>query len=269
MKFFRSRIFWGILALVAAAGITFFAIPALNAQTRETVTVVRVKEPIPAETQITAEMLTTVEIGAYGCPDDAFTTVQAAAGLYASVDLLPSDNLVPAKLSATLDRANESFYSLPEIGKLAVSVPLSSLSASVSGKLQPDDIVTVYGIVRDKQTDTYNVIQYPELQYMRVAAVTNATAVDTDQVDTSDNSTSKSDVVPATVTLYAFEFQARRLIEIQSTGSVYIALVGRGEDATRLYDRFVPIDPYAAVEEVPVIIEPEMPDEGEAPQMAE
>ena len=50
---------------------------------------------------------------------------------------------------------------------------------------------------------------------------------------------------------------------------MYIALVGRGEDATRLYDRFVPIDPYAAVEEVPVIIEPEMPDEGEAPQMAE
>jgi pilus assembly protein CpaB len=257
-----------MLALVAAAGITFFAIPALNAQTRETVTVVHVKVPVPADTLITEDMLTTAEVGAYGCPEDAFTTMQAVAGLYASVDIIPSDNLVPEKLSATLDRANESFYSLPEIGKLAVSVPLSSLSASVSGKLQPDDIVTVYGIVRDEQTDAYNVIQYSELHYMRVAAVTNAVAVDTDQVDTSDNSASKTDVVPATVTLYACDFQAKRLIEIQATGSIYVALVGRGEDATRLYDRFVPIDPYA--DKVPVDLEPNItPDEGTAPQLVE
>jgi Flp pilus assembly protein CpaB len=189
--------------------------------------------------------------------------VQSVAGLYASVDLIPTDTLVPAKLTATLDRANESFYSLPESGKLAVSVPLSSLSASVSGKLQPDDIVTVYGIVRDKQTDAYNVIQYPELQYMRVASITNAVAVDTDQVDTSDNSASKTDIVPATVTLYATDYQARRLIEIQATGAVYVALVGRGDNATRLYDSFMPVDPYAVVE-MPVFSKPE----GE-PQLAE
>ncbi|HWR18969.1 MAG TPA: RcpC/CpaB family pilus assembly protein [Clostridia bacterium] len=268
MKFLRSRILWGIIALVAAAGITFFAIPALNAQTRETVTVVRVKEPIAAETQLTADMLTTSEVGAYGCPEDAFSAVQSVAGLYASVDLIPTDTLVPAKLTSTLNRANESFYSLPEIGKQAVSVPLSSLSASVSGKLQPDDIVTVYGVLKNKETDIYEVIQYPELQYMRVAAVTNAVAVDTDQVDTSDNATSKSDVVPATVTLYAFAFQTRRLIEIQTTGSVYIALVGRGAEATRLYDAFTPVDPYA-VKEVPVVLMPDRSNKGIMPQLAE
>jgi hypothetical protein len=103
---------------------------------------------------------------------------------------------------------------------------------------------------------------------MRVAAVTNAVAVDTDQVDTSDNSAYKTDVVPATMTLYASDFQARRLIEIQATGSIYVALVGRGEDATRLYDRFVPIDPYA--DKVPVDLEPNItPDEGTAPQLVE
>lgn len=263
MKFLRSRIFWGILALVAAAGVTFYVIPYLNAQTRDTKTVVRVKELVSAQTQLTADMLTTVEVGAYGCPEDAFTTVQSIAGLYASVDLIPTDILVPAKLTATLDRANESFYSLPVSGKLAVSVPLSSLSASVSGKIMPDDIVTVYSIVRDKQTDAYNVVQYAELQYMRVAAITNAVAVDTDQVDTSDNSASKTDIVPATVTLYATDYQARRLIEIQATGSVYVALVGRGEDATRLYDGFMPVDPYAVVG-VPVFSKPEG-----KPQLAE
>jgi pilus assembly protein CpaB len=261
-----------MLALAAAAVITFFAIPALNAQTRETVTVVRVKEPVSAQTQLTADMLTTVEVGAYGCPNDAFSAVQSAAGLYASVDLIPTDILVPAKLTATLARENESFYSLPGSGRLAVSVPLSSLSASVSGKLQPDDIVTVYGIVKSDLTGENEVMQYSELLYMRVVAVTNSVAMDTMEVDLSSNSTSKADVVPATVTLYATDFQARRLIEIQSRGSVYIALVGRGQEAFELYENFKPVNLYTWVaiqDEAPVSLPEVEPSPSSSPTTTE
>lgn len=247
MRFFRSKFLWGLIALAVAGGLTFFGIPYLNGQTRETKVVVRVKEPIPAETEITEDMLTTVEVGAYNCPDDAFTSAKSVAGLFAAVDLVPTDNLVPSKFTATLERENESFYSLSETGKVVVSVPLSSLAASVSGKILPDDIVTVYAIVHDDLSNEYEVMQYSELLYMRVAAITNSVAVDTTEVDLTNTTTSKADVVPATVTLYATDFQARRLIEIQSTGSVYIALVGRGQKAYELYEGFEPVDPYTWV----------------------
>ena len=247
MRFFRSKFLWGLIALAVAGGLTFFGIPYLNGQTRETKVVVRVKAPIPAETEITEDMLTTVEVGAYNCPNDVFTSIKSVAGLYAAVDLVPTDNLVPAKFTATLERQNESFYSLPETGKVVVSVPLSSLAASVSGKILPDDIVTVYAVVKNDLTGDNEVMQYSELLYMRVAAITNSVAVDTLEVDLTNTTTSKADVVPATVTLYATDFQARRLIEIQSTGSVYIALVGRGQKAYELYEGFEPVNPYTWV----------------------
>jgi Flp pilus assembly protein CpaB len=247
MRFFRSRIFWGLVALVIAGGLAFVGLPYVNGQTRETKLVVRVKERIPVETEITEDMLTIIEIGAYNCPDDAFTSIKSVAGLYAAVDLLPTDNLVPSKFTASLERKNESFYSLPETGMVAISVPLSSLAASVSGKILPDDIVTVYAVVKSDLTSENEVMQYSELLYMRVAAVTNSVAVDTMEVDLTNTTTSKADVVPATVTLYATDFQARRLIEIQSAGSVYIALVGRGQEAYELYEGFEPVNPYTWV----------------------
>ena len=75
MRFFRSKIFWGLIVLAIAGGLTFYGIPYLNGQTRVTKVVVRVKAPISAETEITEDMLTTVEVGAYNSPNDAFTSV--------------------------------------------------------------------------------------------------------------------------------------------------------------------------------------------------
>lgn len=261
-KILRSKAFWGALALIVAAALAFVALPLMNSQTRETVMVVRVNDRVPAQTQITEDMLNMVEVGAYGCPDDAFTSILSVAGLYTAVDLLPSDHLVPGKFASTLERQDESFYTLPESGKMIVSIPLSTLAASVSGKILPDDIVAVYAISKNPLTDAFEVVRYNDILYMRVAAVTNATATDTNEVDTDDSSASKADAIPATVSLYATDFQARRLIDIQATGTVYLALVGRGEAAMRLYEGFTPADPFA-----PITIAPEVNDTLMPPSM--
>lgn len=260
MKILRSRIFWGAIALALAAGLAFVGLPYINGQTRETVTVARVKEPVAAQTLLTEDMIELVEIGSYGIPDDVFTSAKSVAGLYAAVDLLPSDNLVPEKFTKTLEIKDASFYELPASAELIVSVPVSSLAASVSGKLQEDDIVAVYAVTKNADTDAFEVARYNDVLYMRVAAVTNSTATDTSEVDTSDSTASKSDAIPVTVSLYATDFQARRLIEIQAAGSVYFALVGRGADALALYESFTPADPYVVAVETP---EPDVTDDTE------
>lgn len=258
-KILRSKAFWGVLALIVAAALAFIVLPLMNNQTRETMMVVRVRERVPAQTLITEDMVETVEVGAYGCPDDAFTSTLSVVGLYAAVDLLPSDHLVPDKFMASLESEDAGYYTLPDTESVIVSVPLSSLAASVSGKIQPDDIVAVYTVVKNPQTDSLEVIRYNDILYMRVAAVTNAVAVDTDDVDMSESSSSKTDAIPATVSLYATDFQARRLIEIQATGTVYLALVGRGEAAMRLYEGYTPADPFAAVIATPTADDTLMP----------
>lgn len=241
MKLFKNKIFIACLCLLVAAAIAFGLVPTINSRTRDVETVVRVKKVIPENTLITADMLTTVEIGTYGNPADIVKDAKSIVGQYSAVELLPSDNLILAKFKPTQDLQDSRLYSLEE-KKLAVSVTIKNLAASLSGKLQVGDVVSVYAALRGGATGMEDTIKlYPELELVEVAAVTNAKAINTNTQDS--NTEANKDIIPATVTLIVNPAQARRLIEIENCGSVHIAFVGRGDVAKAKLAAFIPPDP--------------------------
>lgn len=216
------------ICIAVAAAFSFIFAPMANQNTRETVTVVRIvgTEPVPVGTQLTAEMLTTVEVGAYGLPDNAARKTEDVIDQFALTPIYPEDNITTNKVSPSLPEDN-NLYSIKK-GTCAVSVTVSGLSAGFSAKLQEGDIVSAYSIIPDETSPTGIVVGLdPILQYMEILSVNNSKAENADATKVE----SSEQAIPSTVTFRCTSNQAAKLIEIESLGKIHLTFVGRTEEA--------------------------------------
>lgn len=256
MRILKNKYVLAALCLLLAAGFSFVLIPKMNEKTREVMRVIRVSKAIPANTEITADLLKTVEVGAFGQPSDVITDPDTIIGSFAAVDLIPTDTLTPAKLLASDQQVDGDLYGLEQRQQVAVTVTLKSLAASMAGKLQPGDIVSVYAVMPAPDGSIgHEIVMFPELELVEVLSVSNSKAADTEQKKqeleaqkssaTGIVSTKEEETIPAVITLAVDSLQAQRLIQIEASGNVHIALVGRGAAARQYLAEF---NPYAAYE---------------------
>ncbi len=242
MKFLKNRFVIGALCIVAALLIAFFALPSLqNGNQGAYVSAVRMKQPIEAGTQLTAEMLETVSIPET-LVEGSISDISSAVGQYAVADLYMGDYLTAAKLSSTLVEQN-SFPAGTARGKTVVSITLPTLASGVSGHLLPGDVVTVIALPKGsvnqslgvepetEETDLSGAVIYPELRYIEVCMVTASDGADASVEAQPDEDTKNS--LPVTVSFYATEQQALLLAELENQSIIHLAFVARGEDVTK------------------------------------
>lgn len=168
MKIFRNRTVIGVLCILLALIICFGVTPLFSRSASEKTEIVRVTKDIKEGDEITAEMVQTVEVGAYNLPQNLMTDKKEVVGKYATADLAAGDYILSNKLSAVPAAENAYLYNL-DGKKQAISVTIKSFATGLSGKLESGDIVTV--IVADYQGKGETAIP-PELQYVEVISVT-------------------------------------------------------------------------------------------------
>ena len=242
MRFFKNRFFIGILCIIIALLLVFLALPSLQSGNQGAyVSAVRMKQPIEAGTQLTAEMLETVSV-----PEKLIegrtSDISLAVGKYAAVDLYAGDYLTAEKLSDALVEQN-SFPAGTAKGKTVVSVTLPTLASGVSGRLLPGDIVTIMALPKSSANQSLGVEPeteetvlsgatiYPELQYIEVCMVTASDGADA-SVEAQPNEDTKNNL-PVTVSFYATEQQALLLAELENQSIIHLAFVARGKDVTK------------------------------------
>jgi pilus assembly protein CpaB len=120
-------------------------------------------------------------------------------------------------------------------GQYLISVSTKNFCDSVSGKLRSGDIVTVFippvatqNAVTTNSTSALTADNPPELQYVKVVAVTTASGQDTDKI--SSSSAPANNNQPATVTLLVNVKQAAILAGTEQN-TVHFALAYRGGGA--------------------------------------
>ena len=166
--------------------------------------------------EITAEMVQTVEVGAYNLPQNLMTDKKEVVGKYATADLAAGDYILSSKLSAVPAAENAYLYNLDGT-KQAISVTIKSFATGLSGKLESGDIVTV--IVADYQGKGETAIP-PELQYVEVISVTASSGYDANTGEVVDEKE-----LPSTVTLLVTTEQAKVLAELEQDSELHLALV--------------------------------------------
>ncbi len=219
MKIFRNRTVIGVLCILLALIICFGVTPLFSRSASEKTEIVRVTKDIKEGDEITAEMVQTVEVGAYNLPQNLMTDKKEVVGKYATADLAAGDYILSSKLSAVPAAENAYLYNL-DGKKQAISVTIKSFATGLSGKLESGDIVTV--IVADYQGKGETAIP-PELQYVEVISVTASSGYDANTGEVVDEKE-----LPSTVTLLATTEQAKVLAELEQDSELHLALVYRG-----------------------------------------
>ena len=219
MKIFRNRTVIGVLCILLALIICFGVTPLFSRSASEKTEIVRVTKDIKEGDEITAEMVQTVEVGAYNLPQNLMTDKKEVVGKYATADLAAGDYILSSKLSAVPAAENAYLYNLDGT-KQAISVTIKSFATGLSGKLESGDIVTV--IVADYQGKGETVIP-PELQYVEVISVTASSGYDANTGEVVDEKE-----LPSTVTLLVTTEQAKVLAELEQDSALHLALVYRG-----------------------------------------
>ena len=219
MKIFRNRTVIGVLCILLALIICFGVTPLFNRSASEKTEIVSVTKDIKEGDEITAEMVQTVEVGAYNLPQNLMTDKKEVVGKYATADLAAGDYILSSKLSAVPAAENAYLYNLDGT-KQAISVTIKSFAVGLSGKLESGDIVTV--IVADYQGKGETAIP-PELQYVEVISVTASSGYDANTGEVVDEKE-----LPSTVTLLVTTEQAKVLAELEQDSELHLALVYRG-----------------------------------------
>ena len=219
MKIFRNRTVIGVLCILLALIICFGVTPLFSRSASEKTEIVRVTMDIKEGDEITAEMVQTVEVGAYNLPQNLMTDKKEVVGKYATADLAAGDYILSSKLSAVPAAENAYLYNLDGT-KQAISITIKSFATGLSGKLESGDIVTV--IVADYQGKGETAIP-PELQYVEVISVTASSGYDANTGEVVDEKE-----LPSTVTLLVTTEQAKVLAELEQDSELHLALVYRG-----------------------------------------
>jgi pilus assembly protein CpaB len=241
MKLLRNKFVIGILCILTALGLSFVALPALlGAGQKAAVTAVRLKEPVSAGMRITTDMLETVKVPQNLVKNGIFEPSQAV-GRYAKTDLYAGDYLTNAKTSTTQAGQNPFSAGISK-GMLVVSVALPSLASGVSGRLLPGDVVTLMAIPKasinqslgtepESGEDTESVVIDPDLKYLEICMVTASDGSDAN-VQPEPGKDGKNSL-PATVSFYVTESQAKKLTELNQDSTIYLVFVARGEAASQ------------------------------------
>ena len=220
MNIFRNRTVIGVLCILLALIICFGVTPMFSRSASEKAEIVRVTADIKEGDEITAEMVQTVEVGAYNLPADIMTEKDDVIGKYATADLKVGDYILASKLSHEPAAENAYLYNLDGT-KQAISVTIKSFATGLSGKLESGDIVSI--IVADYQEMGETVIP-AELQYVEVISVTASSGYDAN----TGEATPDEKELPSTVTLLVTTEQAKVLAELEQESELHLALVYRG-----------------------------------------
>lgn len=220
MKIFRNRTVIGVLCILLALIICFGVTPLFSRSASEKTEIVRVTKDIKEGDEITAEMVQTVEVGAYNLPQNLMTDKKEVVGKYATADLAAGDYILSNKLSAVPAAENVYLYNL-DGKKQAISVTIKSFATGLSGKLESGDIVSV--LVADYKGMGETVIP-PELQYVEVISVTASSGYDANTGEAVEDEKE----LPSTVTLLVTTEQAKVLAGLEQESELHLALVYRG-----------------------------------------
>ena len=261
MKILRNKFLIGILCIVIGVTVGFVLLPKSQDADINMTKVVRLTQDVAAGTKLEEKMLEIATIPAESVPDGASSALESFLNRYASSQLYEGDILTAAKVRDTLV---DPVAAAAAKGKQLVSVTVPSLSAGVSGTLQPGDVVSIMVTSKVTQFNQNLGLMTPvedseetsdwqtggslissvtkesqtyipeELRYLEVCKVSSSDG--TDALVNGDKDKEEPNRLPVTITFYATEAQALKLAEVEQNGEIHVTFVARGDAA----DAYIP-----------------------------
>lgn len=215
------------MCLLFAGVLAFGLLPRLYSAQSGTTEIVKLKQNVEYGTVITDEMLTVMEVGAYGLPDNVVKDKSKISGLVAGSTIYAGEYLWRDRF-ITKEVYEKADVGLPD-GTYFLTIGLPSESSGLAGILRAGNIVDVYGC-----TDNGGTVAVDEaLTGVKVYKVLNSKLVSLDDLDAKLKADPKADssdydFAPAYVVFTVNEQQAKVLIGLEKDKSLHLTLEKAG-----------------------------------------
>lgn len=229
-KSFNKQTIIGLVSLFLTLIIILIVIPIITGVIANTTEVARVKKTITVGEQLTKDNIEMVEVSKYNLPENVIEKEEDAIGNYATARMEPGEDVLDSKIVSNMVSSG-NYKDLLDGNKRIISVSIKNLSNGISGKIQANDIVSIYN---NTESANQRATLYNELKYVKVLAVTSAAGVDLGGDQISDK-----DSLPATVTLLVNENQAQLLSGLETSGSIFFSLVWPATGDTTVANKFL------------------------------
>ncbi len=228
LKIFKSKTFIGIICLLLAAVIAFLLLPRFYAARSTVRSVVRVSKDVPAGTMLTADMLSTAEVGAYGLSEKTVANVGDAVGFVALDNLYAGEYLWSDRIATAEDykaKLSEKTKGLSGSNCL-VTIEFPTASAGIASVLRAGNIVDVYEHVEGEDRAT---LVSKCLSGLYVYDVLNQKLESLDELDRKRaeaviEEDTDYDFIPKYVVFRCSQTQAETLIRLEKMDAFHLTL---------------------------------------------
>lgn len=230
-KLLKNKLFIGTACLVLAAVLSFVLLPKLNENEQATTSVAVLNRMVDEGTEITEDLLVSVEVGAFGLSDAIVRDKSQVIGMVANSRIYKGEYLTKNRLATAADYKNSAYGTALEPGKFLLALKLPAASSGLAGALRGGGLVDVYTTSED---EVGAITAEKVLSEISVKQLLNSKLLSLGELDKPsdarvDGVEEDQDFVPVYVLVAVDELQARTLIALEKAENFHLTLIKAGD----------------------------------------
>ena len=230
-KILKNKLFISTACLVLAAVLSFVLLPKMYEGETATANVLVLNQTVDEGTEITENMLSTAEVGAFGLSGAVATDKEQVIGMVATSTIYEGEYLTKNRLVTAEEYENSGHGTALEFGEFLLTLKLPSASAGLAGVLRGGALVDVYITVEDENgaIKTEKALSQISVKHVLNSKLESLDDLDERRTEETDDVKDDADYTPVYIVVTVDETQAKTLIALEKAENFHLTLIKAGD----------------------------------------
>ena len=230
-KILKNKLFISTACLVLAAVLSFVLLPKIYEDETATANVLVLNQTVDEGTEITENMLSTAEVGAFGLSGAVATDKEQVIGMVATSTIYEGEYLTKNRLVSAEEYDNSGHGTALEFGEFLLTLKLPSTSAGLAGVLRGGALVDVYTTVEDENggIETEKALSEISVKQVLNSKLESLDYLDESLAEESDDVKDDADYAPVYIVVAVDETQVKTLIALEKADNFHLTLIKAGD----------------------------------------
>lgn len=230
-KILKNKLFISTACLVLAAVLSFVLLPKIYEDETATANVLVLNQTVDEGTEITENMLTTAEVGAFGLSGAVATDKEQVIGMVATSTIYEGEYLTKNRLVSAEEYDNSGHGTALEFGEFLLTLKLPSTSAGLAGVLRGGALVNVYTTTENENgaIETEKALSEISVKQVLNSKLESLDDLDESLTEESDGVNDEADYAPVYIVVTVDETQAKTLIALEKAENFHLTLIKAGD----------------------------------------
>ena len=230
-KILKNKLFISTACLVLAAVLSFVLLPKMYEDETATANVLVLNQTVAEGTEITENLLTTAEVGAFGLSGTVATDKEQVIGMVATSTIYEGEYLTKNRLVSAEEYDNSGHGTALEFGEFLLTLKLPSTSAGLAGVLRGGALVDVYTTTENENgaIETKRALSEISVKQVLNSKLESLDDLDESLAEESDGVKDEADYAPVYIVVTVDETQAKTLIALEKAENFHLTLTRAGD----------------------------------------